>query len=47
MLNEEVARTLESDGQKIIKTWREMIKAVLAESESVIRNVLANVITAN
>ena len=36
-LREQIARVLETNEKKVTRTWREMIKTLLAESESMIR----------
>ena len=47
-LREQIAKVLEmeTEKQKITRTWSKMIKTVLAESERLIRKVLSNIITA-
>ena len=45
-LREQIVRVLETDEKKTTRTWREMLKMVLGESESIIRKVLLNIITA-
>ena len=39
-LREQIARILETDEKKMTRTWREMLKTVLAERECMIRKVL-------
>ena len=39
-------RVLETDDKKMTRTWREMPKTVVAESEGMVRRVLLNIITA-
>ena len=46
-LKEHISKVLEGDEKMIQKTWKEMLKTVLAESESMIRKVLSNILTAN
>ena len=43
---EQITRVLETDEQKMTKTRRKMLKTILAESRSMIRKVLSNIITA-
>ena len=45
-MREQIVRVLETDKMKMTRSWREMLKTVLAESESMIRKVLSNIITA-
>ena len=45
-LREQIAKVLETEKQKITRTWSNMIKTVLAESERLIRKGLSNIITA-
>ena len=45
-LRKQIARILETAGKKMTRTWREMHKTLLAESESTIRKMLPNIITA-
>ena len=43
---EQIARVLEADEKKMTMTKREMLKTVLNESESIVKNALSNIITA-
>ena len=45
-LREQIARELERSERKMTRTWREMLKIVLAESKRMIKKVLLNIITA-
>ena len=45
-LREQITRVLETDKKKMAQTWRERLKIILAESESIIETVLQNIITA-
>ena len=46
MLREQIAKVLKTDEKKMTRTWREMFKTVVAESESMIQKALLNIITA-
>ena len=45
-MREQIARVLETDKKKMTRTWRKILKTVLAESESLTRKVHSNIIAA-
>ena len=42
---EHIAKARETDQKQMSRTWREMLKTVLAESENMIKKVLSNIVT--